>query len=237
MTDRVTSRWRVLTWNLRGSHQPDLRKIANVIATDTPDVVSLQEVRRRQARRLASLLGWQRVWARKHYPYTPLMWWRAEGLAVLSPGPMTHVLRTTISPGVTTWLFKHRILLAVTVTRPHGALRLYDTHLSSSNTDERIAQARRVAELVIQEAAPVAVVAGDMNTHPYDLVEIVREFLAVGLCDPGGDSSNPAIAPRQRLDLVMVPERARVTEQRVPEGGAEWAALSDHLPVLVEFEV
>jgi endonuclease/exonuclease/phosphatase family metal-dependent hydrolase len=133
-------------------------------------------------------------------------------------------------------VFRHRVLLAVTVTRDDAALRVYDTHLSSTDTDERIAQARRITDVVVQELPPVAVVAGDLNTHPNDLVEIVREFHPAGLRDPGGDSSNPAIAPYQRLDMVLVPDDAVVTDRHTPEGGERWAAISDHVPVLVEFE-
>jgi endonuclease/exonuclease/phosphatase family metal-dependent hydrolase len=114
---------------------------------------------------------------------------------------------------------------------------VYDTHLSSTGTDERISQARRLTEVVLEEAPPVAVVVGDLNTHPGDLVEIVREFHPAGLRDPGGDSSSPAIAPQQRLDLVLVPDSATVTDHHTPEGGERWAALSDHVPVLVEFEI
>ena len=36
-------------------------------------------------------------------------------------------------------------------------------------------------------------------------------------------------------DLVLVPDAATVTDQQTPEGGEQWAALSDHVPVLVEF--
>ena len=237
MTAAPPSRWRVLTWNLRGSAHPNLELVAEVIEGYAPHVVALQEVQRRQARKLAKRLGWKRQWTRKHHPYSPFVWWRTEGIAVLSPHPMSHVVHTTISPGISTWVFRHRVLLAVTVTRSEAAVRIYDTHLSSTDTDERIAQARRVTEIVVQEAPPVAVVVGDLNTHPNDLVEIVREFHPAGLRDPGGDSSNPAIAPYQRLDMVLVPADAVVTDQHTPDGGERWAALSDHVPVLLEFEI
>ena len=113
---------------------------------------------------------------------------------------------------------------------------LFRSHLSSTSTDERIEQARRVASVVRRNAVPASVVAGDLNTHPDDLVEIVREFHAADLRDPGGDSTSPAERPVQRLDMVLVPNAAVVHEQRVPDGGDEWGRLSDHLPVLVEFE-
>ena len=65
----------------------------------------------------------------------------------------------------------------------------------------------------------------------------IREFGVVGLVDPGGDFSNPAIAPRQRLDYVLVPDSAAVTANVTPAGGDRWNDLSDHLPVLVAFSV
>ena len=114
-------------------------------------------------------------------------------------------------------------------------LRLYDTHLAAHRApDERIAQAERVAALVRAEAPTLAVVAGDLNA-PGE-VEVIRSFHPVGLRDPGGGPTNPAIAPRQRLDYVLVPESARVTHQWEADGGEWWWALSDHVPVVVEFE-
>ncbi len=50
--------WRVLTWNIIGSRQPNLDVITEVISGYAADVVALQEVRQRQARGLARRLGW-----------------------------------------------------------------------------------------------------------------------------------------------------------------------------------
>jgi endonuclease/exonuclease/phosphatase family metal-dependent hydrolase len=36
--------------------------------------------------------------------------------------------------------------------------------------------------------------------------------------------------------MVLVPDDSTVVDQHVPEGGEEWARISDHLPVLMEFE-
>jgi endonuclease/exonuclease/phosphatase family metal-dependent hydrolase len=57
------------------------------------------------------------------------------------------------------------------------------------------------------------------------------------LVDPGGDRTVPSIAPNRRIDYVLVPDTATVTARLTPNGGEQWQALSDHLPVLVEFEV
>ena len=225
--------WRVLTWNILGAHDPNLDAISKVITGYLPDVVALQEVRRNQARALATRLGWKVVWTRKHYPFSPLVWWRAEGLAILTPHSIDDLISVSISPGVSTWSFKHRVAMAVTVSRTGVALRVANTHLASHDADERISQARRVLPLI--ENRQPAVVAGDFNA--VDELEVIREFGAAALVDPGGDYSNPSIAPRQRLDYVLIPELATVTAQVTPEGGESWHQLSDHLPVLVEFSV
>ena len=229
--------WRVLTWNVRGSHRPDLGDLADVVRRYAPDVVALQEVWRGQAGRLAGALGWHHVWARKHHPWSPLVWWRTEGLAILSPSPLASPVHRTISTGVSTWTYGHRIVLAATVQRgPGDELRVYDTHLASDrDADARIVQARRVADLVATEGAPHRVVAGDLNDEGEP--EVVRELHRVGLRDVDGGSTNPAIAPRQRLDHVVIPAGAVVVEQHEPAGGEEWAELSDHLPVLVAFRL
>jgi endonuclease/exonuclease/phosphatase family metal-dependent hydrolase len=230
--------WRVLTWNILGSRRTNLDVIAEVINGYRPDVVALQEVRRSQARGLARRLGWRVVWTRKHYPYSPLVWWRAEGLALLTRHAVGELISVSISPGVSTWTYLHRVAMAATVTR-HGegggsdVLRIVNTHLASHDADERIAQARRVVP-VVGDRFP-AVVAGDFNS--VDEIEVIREFRVIGLVDPGGDCSSPSIAPMQRLDYILVPESAKVTAQSTPDGGERWNDLSDHLPVLVEFSV
>ena len=178
------------------------------------------------------------VWTRKHYPYTPLVWWRAEGLALLSPHAVGELKSVSLSPGVSTWTYRHRVAMAATVTRgaaatSSDALRTVNTHLASHSADDRIAQAHRVVPLA-GDRRPV-VVAGDFNS--VDEVEVIREFGVLGLVDPGGDYSNPSIAPVRRLDYVLVPESATVTSRLTPDGGEQWNDLSDHLPVVVEFSV
>lgn len=225
-----------MTWNILGAHDPDLAAIADAISEREADVVALQEVRRSQARRLARHLGWRHVWARKHYPYTPLVWWRAEGLAVLSPWSLGQQLRATISPDVSTWTYRHRVLLAATITRRDAALRVFDTHLAGEDVDRRIAQARRVADRVRADTAALKVVAGDFNTTEGSEVEVLREFRPVDLVDHGGDHTNPSNRPTQRIDHVLLPTSARWISTTTPEGDDLWRRLSDHLPVVVEFE-
>lgn len=234
MTSRDRGNWRIVTWNVRGNARPDLEAIADVVSQYAPDALSVQEIRRGQAKRLAAHLGWHHRWARKHHPWSPLCFWLTEGLSIMSPFPIDAARHETISVGASTWTYRHRILLAVTITRRAEHLRLYDTHLAAhDHPDERISQARRVAARIRADNAPLAVVAGDLNA-PGE-VEVIRELHPAHLTDPGGGPTNPSIAPRQRLDYVLIPERAHLVEQHEPQGGERWWALSDHVPVMVEF--
>ena len=230
--------WRVLTWNILGQKRPDLVAVARVIAERNPDGVALQEVRRSQAMTLAKILGWQVHWARKHYPYSPLAWWLAEGAAIVSPHTLSHTMRASLTPRTSTWTYRHRIVTAATISRDHlpgPQLRLYNVHLATGGIDVRLAQARRV-RTIIDEATPITCsIAGDLNaSHEPD---VVRELREAGLDDSGGDVTNPSAAPTKRIDYVLVPRGATVTVVDTPRGGESWAALSDHLPVLVEFTI
>ena len=124
-------------------------------------------------------------------------------------------------------------MVGATVVRGSERLRVYNVHLSSTGTDERIAQAHRAASLIAALPTAPLVVCGDMNAA--NELEVIREFHPVGVRDTGGDFTNPSRAPRQRLDYVLVPENAKVSAIDTPDGGDKWAAISDHLPVLVEF--
>lgn len=239
--------WSVTTWNTHGSARPDPHALADAIRSLATDVVAVQEIQRHQARQTARLLGWHHVWARKHYPYSPVVWWRAEGLAILSRHPLTDRRAWEISRGWSTWTYRHRIMLAATATRPDGtALRVYDVHFSSDDRpDETIEQADRAAVYVAADrsTAPQSarVVAGDFNDE--GLVETVRAFHPLGLRDHGSLPANPAVAPVRRIDHVLIPEEAQPVEEHVPDIGVApvpggplgWPDLSDHLPVTLRF--
>lgn len=225
--------WRVLTWNLHGSADPEVAAIAARLGDARIDVAALQEVRRSQAHHLARLLGWRVVWRRKHYPYSPLVWWRAEGLAIASPHALSETERHTLSSGEPIWIYRHRIMLSTSVRRGAESLRVHDVHLASDSADARIEQARRAASIIARRSSGAKVVCGDLNAD--DEPEVLREFHAVGVRDTGGDCTSPAHSPQQRLDYVLVPSDSREAESSTPDGGDDWAALSDHLPVIVEF--
>lgn len=222
--------WTIATWNLHGSADPDPVEVAARIGSMAADVVVAQEMRRQQARVVSRRLGWHHVWRRKHYPWSVMLWWRAEGLAILSPHRLSSPQRVVLSQRTHHWSYRNRIMLSATVHRSGAdALRIHDVHLSSDDPDERIAQARRAVEILVRDGR--GVVAGDLNGH--DEVEVMREFRVAGLDDAGGDATSPSHVPIAHLDRVLVPEGADVRATFVPDADERWVRLSDHLPLVV----
>lgn len=222
--------WTIATWNLHGSAGPDPTEVAARIESMAADVVVAQEVRRQQARVVSRKLGWHHVWRRKHYPWSVVMWWRAEGLAILSPHRLSSPQRVVLSQRTRHWSYRNRIMLSATVhRRDAAAVRVHNVHLSSDDPDERIGQARRAVETISRGGR--CVVAGDLNGD--DEVEVLREFRAAGLDDAGGDATSPSHVPIAHLDRVLVPIDADVRSTSVPEADDRWRRLSDHLPLVV----
>lgn len=225
----------MLTWNAHGAAKPSLATLADVLRASDADAVALQEVRRGQAAQIALLLGWQHHWVFKHNPWTPLLWWRAEGMAVLSRWPLGDVWRTCLSPGVSRLSFRRRVVIATSVRRGSESLRVFCAHLATDSVDMRIAQAHTITAKILSERAATVVVAGDLNAAGD--VELLREFGPAGLVSVSDDPTSPAHAPVQRIDDVLVPGDAQVVDTWTPDGGEPWTELSDHLPTLVAFAV
>lgn len=228
--------WTVTTWNIRGSSKPDIAAIAAAIATESPDVVVLQEIRRQQASDLATKLRMRYTWALKHYPFSPLLRGAAEGMAIMSPHALDAAGHSEISDGKTKWNFKRRIAQWCLVGRADtSAYRIYNLHLSPGDSAaERRAEAVVATELLEAHGdAPPAIIAGDFN----DDTDATIIFTLPGVEHIAPSPSNPATAPTQALDHVLLPADATNVTTTVPAGGAEWAALSDHVPVTVRFDL
>lgn len=234
MTEALS--WTVLSWNIRGSGKPDLDRLASIISVESPDVVVLQEVRKNQAERLAQLLAMRYTWALKHYPFTPLLARCAEGAAILSPHALDAAAHTEIGARSSSWTWRRRIAQWALVGRADtSAYRVYNLHLSPGDrrTDRR-AEVDHVTDLVAGHGeAPPAVIAGDFNDGADPSVVAALP----GLEPVPPSHTNPAEAPTQTLDHVLVPPDANDVAVTVPAGGPEWAELSDHLPVTVRFRL
>ena len=231
-----TRTWTVTTWNVRGTAKPDLESVAAAIEAESPDVVLLQEVRQSQVRKLAERLRMRYTWALKHYPFTPLLKDAAEGLAIMTPHALDAAGHSEISDGRTTWTYKRRIAQWCLVGRPDtSAYRVYNVHLSpGDDTLPRRTEATVVTELISAHGdAPPAIIGGDFN----DDTDATIIFALPGVEHLTPSFTNPALTPTQVLDHVLLPADATNVTTTVPAGGPEWAALSDHLPVTVRFDL
>jgi len=226
--------WTVLTWNVHGSAGPDIDAAADAIGSEAPDIVAIQEIRKGQAAALASALQMRYSWALKHSPYTKLMWWRAEGMAILTPHLLDAVGHTEVSDGQPMRSWRRRIAQWGLVGRAdRSMLMIYNLHLSPhQDAASRRAEAARASTLVASIGDdPPPVVAGDFNDA--DDPSIIEALPGLEHVVP--QMSNPSEAPTQLLDHVLLPAHATEVTVSVPAGGADWAAISDHLPVTVRF--
>ena len=235
-TPRVTVErsWTITTWNVQGARKPSPAALADALCTESPDVIAIQEIRRGATAELAAALGMQHTWALKHYPYSPLLRGAAEGLAVLTPHVLTETGHQVISDSNLTWTHRRRIAQWAIVSRTDASgYRVYNAHLSPGDkAAERLTEATRVTAIAAAHGdAPSAVVAGDFNDA--DDTSIIAALPGLEAMAP--PFTNPASAPTQTLDHVLIPAAACNVAVTVPAGGAEWAALSDHLPVTVRF--
>jgi endonuclease/exonuclease/phosphatase family metal-dependent hydrolase len=228
------STWTVLTWNVHGSARPDVQALATAIRAESPDVVALQEIRRRQAASLAAALQMRFSWSIKHSPSTKLIWWRSEGMAIMTPHLLDAVGHTEVSEDQPMRSWRRRIAQWGLVGRADRSMvMIYNLHLSPHDAaDSRRGEAARVNALVASIGDdPPAVVAGDFNdADDPTIIDLLPGFEHV--VPP---MTNPADEPTQLLDHVLLPAHARDVGVSVPAGGADWAAISDHLPVTVRF--
>ena len=234
MSSSSPAPWSVLTWNLHGSAGPDIEAAARSIRAQAPDIVVLQEVRKHHTEALARALTMRYSWALKHAPYTRVMWWRSEGMAILTPHLLDAVGHTEISDDQPMRSWRRRLAQWALVGRADRSMvMIYNLHLSPhQDADSRRSEARRVAAIVEEIGDdPPPIVAGDFNDA--DDPSIIEVLPGVEHERPA--DTNPSESPSQLLDHVLLPANATDVSVTVPAGGPEWAAISDHLPVTVRF--
>jgi len=234
MTEGPT--WCVLTWNVHGSAKPDVDALAVAIRTESPDIVVLQEIRKSQAEALGTALTMRYSWVLKHSPYTKAMAWRSEGMAIMTPHLLDAAGHSEISDEQPMRSWKRRIAQWALIGRPDRSMvMIYNAHLSPhDDAESRRSEAARVSEIVAAIGDdPPAIVAGDFNDA--DDPTIIEALPGTEHVVPS--NSNPSDHPTQLLDHVLIPTDAIDVSVSVPNGGSDWAALSDHLPVTVRFSL
>ena len=249
---------RVLSWNLQGSAGIDVDAVAAVVGAAAPDVFLVQEIHRRQCRRLSSACGFASArWAFKHWPIVTA----PEGMAVLSPHRLTASTAFALRQWFP-WSWKRRIAIEATVVVDARPVRVLNVHLSPHEAHEQ--RLEEVARIRARRGVVAPVVGGDLNDRPggpaYDELRAagwtdawtaahpdraVDAHRPGGALAPGPDpgATNWTVGdragrpPTQRLDVVLVPEEWEVVScEVVNEPLAELAALSDHLPLVAALE-
>jgi len=230
---------RVLTYNIHhgeGLDQKiDLPRLAKIIRSVSPDLVSLQEVDRNtrrsggidQAAELARLTGMKMIFG------SSMDYQGGEyGNAVLSKWKVRKK-RLLPLPG------EPRSALAVTVTLP-GESGVADDILFIATHLDTSAEARLASVPLIEKAFPTnqnqpAVLAGDLNATPESpaMKALLKNWQSSHA--PANPPTAPAAHPTLLIDYVLVRPAARwkVLETQVLDA----PVASDHRPVLAVLEL
>ncbi len=201
---------RILTWNIHGARDAALRRIAREIAASEPDVVCLNELRRRHGKPLGRMLGFRAYIASSFIgPY---------GNAILTNDPVTGWRRLRFSG---TRRVDRRDAAIVTLAAGPAIAAI---HLNALRPDERT---RNAAEL-LESLPESSIIAGDLNEKPDGSVAGLFSHRLDDGCASAGPTF-PAATPRARIDYIWLPRGARASGCRVVPTSS-----SDHLPVIVD---
>ncbi len=234
---------RVLCYNIHYGQgmdkKYDVERLAKAIKNTKPDLVALQEVdvgverssRMHEARMLSEMTGLAvRFGPTQHYQGGLF------GNAVLTNLPITDVHiqplpYTESSEKRTTY---PRAAIAVTLKLPNGSpLKFISTHFQHNVPEDRVAEAKAINKHFVDNEMP-AILAGDMNAPPgSEPINILEEHWKNAI-DPEAAFTAPSDNPRMRIDYIF--SRGTQLKMLSSEVINEQMA-SDHLPVLVVFEV
>lgn len=244
LSDEPANQLRVLCYNIHFGQgtdgKYDVKRLAEVIKAQKPDLVALQEVdvgvkrsgRVHQAQRLGELTEMKvRYGPTQHYQGG------LYGNAVLSKLPILDVL---IQPLPYTESTEEKVTyprgcIAVTVQGPDGKpLRFISTHFQHNVHEDRVAEAMRINELFTGESAKIpTILAGDINARPTEEpVTILLKNWSTTLKEVP-EPTAPSKNPRSRIDYIFyrIGDPLEMVEHRViPEEVA-----SDHRPVFAVF--
>jgi exodeoxyribonuclease-3 len=213
-----------MTYNiLTGGRPGRLDAIVEVIRTQHPDVLALQELRgfdRAALDRLATATGLAAYLARS---------WSGQPVAVLvRPGARVEVARRVRGP------FRHAAA-EVTIATDRGPLTVIGTHLNPYSRSWRLVESWALARRV--DPGRLVLVMGDLNGPPAvaGLVDLFRPGGPVHSVPTRfkGEEFTPA-----RLDHVLAtkPLAALARGYRIVTGGAADTA-SDHYPVVADLDL
>jgi endonuclease/exonuclease/phosphatase family metal-dependent hydrolase len=227
---------RVLSYNIHhgvGNDEVlDVDRIARLIRSLDPHLVALQEVDNRtertggvdQAAELGRLTGMSPVFG-KFMDFQG----GEYGMAVLSVLPIVASRNHRLPEGAEA---RSALVVRGRLPQDHGELTFAGIHFYRT-AEERMAQARRLLEILALEEGPV-ILAGDFNSTPDSAVmSLISQTFTVP--DKGSDRFTfPSHRPEREIDFVVwrPGDRFVAVESRV----IDEPVASDHRPVLLVLE-
>jgi endonuclease/exonuclease/phosphatase family metal-dependent hydrolase len=226
---------RIMTYNLHNGFNTkgklDIEEIAQVIESNNPDIVALQEVSRGWvvSGRL-DMLAWLSQRLNMPYVFGPTAdpFW---GNAILSRYPILAYSREELPPRD---LFILRgFIVALIDLGNNQRIKVIDTHFHhlEGQTDIRQLQSKAILNFLGGIDNNSIILLGDFNAEPTD--REMTMFFKANLTDAAA-RMNPKLAytfasdnPHQRIDYIWVSHDLVVRDVQVPLSTA-----SDHLPVV-----
>lgn len=225
---------RVMTYNIHSGRDMygklDLDGIIAVMEAQAPDILGVNEVRRRTAdigdMDQAALLA-QRM--DMHMAYAEAMPYQggSYGIMLLSRYPITshEVIRIPDAPqGERGNHFEPRVVLRCQVQAPQGALCVLVTHAGLSQGEQRQAVATLAAQLA---PGMPTMLLGDLNMTPDD--ETLAPIWQLARGNALLPLTFPADAPEGRIDYIITTPDIKAGPLR-----AISTLASDHLPLVAE---
>ncbi len=218
----------MLVWNVHG-FRSGLGAVADVIATEEPEVVLLQESRsRRRARRLAKRLGMR--WVSSHRMFN-----RVRNAVLYSPDWRLVSVKIQDFPRLGRTI--RRGFIAAELRRLGAPLTAVSSHLGLAPR-ERVHHARLLTDYLAGVKAPL-VVGVDVNEGPDGTAArwvSERLFDAFATAGDGDGLTFPAKAPTARIDYLFARDVTRIMGSWVSSAPKVRTA-SDHLPVVADLEL
>jgi endonuclease/exonuclease/phosphatase family metal-dependent hydrolase len=232
---------RVMTYNIHVGvgmdKKLDLKRIADVITREHPDLVGLQEVDRGVARtqRKDEIVELAKL-TRMEYAFAYNLAYQGGqyGVAVLSRFPIMAIDHRRYG---NTREKERRGMIRVEVNAHGRTINFVNTHLDYQYEDGRVFEAKQLLEALNGIKGPLIVV-GDFNDLPGDEAhQIMISMFRDAWVESGatGDGlSYPADKPAKRIDYIFYRAGDRIRATRA------WtinSLASDHLPVVADLRM
>jgi endonuclease/exonuclease/phosphatase family metal-dependent hydrolase len=232
---------RIMTYNIHVGvgmdKKLDLKRIADVINRENPDLVGLQEVDRGVKRteekdEIAELAKLTRM----DFSFAPNLDYQGGqyGVAILSRHLIQKADHQKYENKRET---ERRGMLRVEVEIDGKKLNFVTTHLDYQFEDGRLFETEQLLRLLDGIAGPL-IIAGDFNDEPkgsaYKLMLTRFEDAWIGRKTKGEGLTFPANQPVKRIDYIFTRATDRI---RVKKAWVIDSLASDHLPLMAEVEI